>query len=63
MRAHIPAAARGEPNRQCFQVFGFDVMLDANAKPWLLEVSRGQRGRERGRGREEGRGRGGVLDC
>ena len=29
MRANVPAAGRGEPNRTCFQVFGFDVMLDA----------------------------------
>lgn len=39
MRAYIPAAYRGEPNRQCFQVYGFDVMFDADAKPWLLEVN------------------------
>ena len=35
----VPAVARGEPTRQSFQVFGFDVMLDAGAKPWLLEVN------------------------
>ena len=39
LRTYVPAAARGEPNRSCFQVFGFDVMLDAEAKPWLLEVN------------------------
>ena len=36
---NIPSSNRGEPNRTCFQVFGFDVMLDAHAKPWLLEVN------------------------
>merc|ERR1719382_2223098 len=28
-----------QPNTQCFQLFGFDVMLDAEARPWLLEVN------------------------
>ena len=39
LKAHLPAAARGEPNRTCFQVFGFDVMLDEQGKPWLLECN------------------------
>ena len=39
MADHHPAAARGEPVRSCFQVFGFDVMLDAGGKPYLLEVN------------------------
>lgn len=34
----VAAAAHGKHNTQCFQVFGFDVMLDGNGRPWLLEV-------------------------
>eukprot|EP00966_Prymnesium_polylepis_P025037 577413-Prymnesium_polylepis.1 len=38
-RKVVAATARGEPTRNCFQIFGFDVMLDADSKPWLLEVN------------------------
>jgi len=33
------ASSQVGPNQTCFEIYGFDVMLDDHLKPWLLEVN------------------------
>lgn len=34
----LAQAAGIPPSRNCFEFFGFDVLVDADLRPWLLEV-------------------------
>lgn len=36
----LSQAANIPKSSNCFEFFGFDVLIDKNLKPWLLEVKR-----------------------
>jgi len=36
---HYEIGQEGKANQNCFHIFGFDLMLDADHKLWVLEIN------------------------